>query len=166
MVIDRAPKGTDLGLLLGRGDIDAVFMPHPPPSIMKGDVPTRRLFKDSRAEEQRYFKKYGWWPIMHIVAMHPDLATRHPSLPQALMDMFHQAHEINLDYYTDPNWSRLPWIRYLYEDSAAAFGDPWNNGFQRNRANLEKFVLYSHDQGLIKEKYNPERFFVPSTLNT
>lgn len=166
VVIDRAPKGTDLGLLLGRGEIDAVFMPHPPPSIMKGDVPTRRLFKDARTEEQRYFKKYGWWPIMHIVAMHQDLVARHPHLPDALMDMFRQAHEINLDYYTDPNWSRLPWIRYLYEESAAAFGDPWINGFKRNRANLEQFILYSHDQGLIKERYQPEKLFVPSTLKT
>jgi 4,5-dihydroxyphthalate decarboxylase len=103
---------------------------------------------------------------MHIVAMHQDLVAQHPALPQALMGMFHQAHEINLDYYTDPNWSRLPWIRYLYEESEAAFGNPWVNGFKRNRANLEQFIRYSHDQGLIRERYAPERLFVPSTLDT
>ena len=133
---------------------------------MNGQVPTRRLFKDARAEEQRYFNKYGWWPIMHVVAMHKDLVARRPTLPQSLMHMFHQAHEINLDYYTDPNWSRLPWIRYLYEESRAAFGNPWINGFKRNRANLEQFILYSHDQGLIRERYDPERLFVSSTLDT
>ena len=166
VIIDRAPKGTDLGLLLGCGEIDAVFIPHPPPSIMKGKVPTWRLFKDTQAEEQRYFTKYGWWPIMHVVAMHEDLVARNPGLPHVLMDMFQQAHEINQDYYTDPNWSRLPWIRFLYEESTAAFGDPWINGFKHNRANIEQFIRYSHDQGLIREKYAPERLFVASTLDS
>jgi 4,5-dihydroxyphthalate decarboxylase len=166
VTIERAPKDTDLGELLGRGEIDAIFMPHPPHSVMKGHVPTRRLFRDSRAEEQRYFQKYGYWPIMHILAVHPDLVEREPRLPGALMDMFAQAHTINEDYYTDPNWSRLPWIRYAYEESVRAFGDPWVNGFKKNRENLERFILYSHDQGLIGERYAPERLFVASTLET
>ena len=166
VVVDRAPKGTDLGALLDRGEIDAIFMPHPPASVMKGKVPTRRLFKDSKAEEQRYFNKYGWWPIMHVVAMHTDLAKAEPSLPHALMQMFDQAHEINDDFYTDPNWSRLPWIRYAYEESQRVFSNPWVNGFKRNKANLEQFILYSHDQGLLSERYAPERLFIPSTLDT
>jgi 4,5-dihydroxyphthalate decarboxylase len=166
VVIDRAPKSTDLGELLARGEIDAIFMPHPPHSVMKGHVPTRRLFKDPNGEEERYFKKYGWWPIMHIVAMHPDLVAREPRLPHALMEMFAQAHEINDDYYTDPNWSRLPWIRYAYERSQKVFGNPWVNGFKKNKANLEQFIMYSHDQGLIRERYAAERLFVASTLET
>ena len=166
VVIDRAPKSTDLGLLLDSGDIDALFMPHPPKSVMKGQVKTRRLFRDAKAEELRYFRKCGYWPIMHIVAMHPDLAAAEPDLPAALMAMFAQAHEISDDYYSDPNWSRLPDIRMLYEESKASFGDPWKNGFADNRVNLERFIQYSHDQGLIAERYAPERLFVKSTLGT
>ena len=166
VVIDYAPKGTDLGLLLENGEIDAIFMPHPPHSVMKGHVKTRRLFRDTQAEEKRYFDKLGYWPIMHIVAMAPSLAEECPGLPAALMDMFAQAHEINDDYYSDPNWARLPAIRHLYEQSRDAFGDPWKNGFASNRANLERFIQYSHDQGLISERYAPERLFVASTLTT
>jgi 4,5-dihydroxyphthalate decarboxylase len=166
VVIDHAPNGTDLGVLLGRGEIDAICVPHPPHSVMKGHVPTRRLFKDSQAEEKRYFDKYGWWPIMHIIAMHRDLVAREPELPHALMEMFAQAHEICDDYYTDPNWSRLPWIRYAYEQSQAAFGNPWVNGFRKNKANLEQFIMYSHDQGLIGERYAAERLFVDTTLDS
>jgi 4,5-dihydroxyphthalate decarboxylase len=166
VVIESAPKGTDLGLLLQNREIDALFLPHPPKSVMKGLVKTRRLFEDTRAEEQRYFHKYGYWPIMHILAMRPELAREMPDLPAGLMDMFAQAHEISDDYYSDPNWSRLPDIRPLYEESHAAFGNPWKNGFSDNRANLERFILYSHDQGLIGERYSPDRLFVPSTLST
>ena len=164
--IEYAPKGTDLGLLLEKGDIDAIFMPHPPQSVMKGTVKTRRLFRDTEAEEKRYFDKLGYWPIMHILAMSPALAAECPELPGALMDMFAEAHHICDDYYSDPNWSRLPGIRHLYEASRTKFGDPWVSGFARNKGNLERFIQYSHDQGLISECYGPERLFVESTLTS
>jgi 4,5-dihydroxyphthalate decarboxylase len=166
VTIDRAPKGTDLGLLLEAGEIDAIFMPHPPKSVMSGKVKTRRLFKDPQAEEERYFRKLGFWPIMHIVAMYRDLAEAEPTLPAALMQMFAQAHEISDEYYSDPNWSRLPAGRHTYEHSRKVYGDPWKNGFKDNRVNLERFIQYSHDQGLISERYAPERLFIPSTLET
>jgi 4,5-dihydroxyphthalate decarboxylase len=166
VVIDRAAKGTDLGVLLEKGEIDAIFMPHPPHSVMSGRVKARRLFRDTQAEEKRYFDKYGYWPIMHIMAMSTELAEQQPHLPQSIMDMYAQAHEVSDDYFSDPNWSRLPGGRHFYEQSKAIFGDPWINGFQRNRANLECFIKYSHDQGLISERYEPERLFVPGTLST
>ena len=166
VVIDTAPKGTDLGLLLERGDIDAIFMPHPPPSVMKGQVKTRRLFRDLAAEEDRYFRKLGYWPIMHVLAMRPELVEKNPDLPAALFDMFHQAREICEDYYTDPNWSLLPGIRSLWEESLSRFGSPWKNGFKDNRANLVRFIDYSLDQGLITQRYEPERLFVESTLSS
>jgi len=164
VVIDRAPKGTDLGLLLQAREIDAIFMPHPPHSVMKGEVKTRRLFADTAAEEKRYFDRLGYWPIMHIMAMSTELAARMPHLPAAIMDMYAQALHISDDYYSDPNWSSVPWTRHTYERSQAAFGNPWKNGFAVNRVNLVRFIEYSHDQGLISEKYEPERLFVPSTL--
>ncbi len=164
--IERAPAGADLGEMLASGEIDAIFMPHPPHSVMKGRVAARRLFRDPQAEEKRYFDKHGYWPIMHVLAVRPELIERAPHLPQALMEMFADAAHICDDYYSDPNWSRLPWTRYAYEASAKAFGDPWVNGFSRNRANLERFIAYSHDQGLIGERYAPERLFAASTLST
>lgn len=166
VVIERADKNTDLGLLLESGEIDAIFMPHPPHSIMKGHVKTRRLFRDTQAEEKRYFDRVGYWPIMHIVAMHPKLAEEFPELPAALMHMFAEALDICDDYYSDPNWSRLPTIRHLYEQSKALYGDPWVNGYSRNQKNLERFIQYSHDQGLISERFDPDRLFVRSTLDT
>lgn len=162
--IDQAPKGTDLGLLLDKGEIDAIFMPHPPASILTGQVKTRRLFKDSMAEEKRYFDKYGYWPIMHIMAIHTDLAAREPHLPQAIMDMYAQAAHIADDYFLDPNWSQMAWGRHYYEAEARALPNRWPNGFKANKKNLERFILYSHDQGLISEQYAPERLFVETTL--
>ena len=37
--------------------------------------------------------------------------------------------------------------------------DPWPNGIEKNRANLERFVGYSLDQGLMEKKLEVEELF-------
>lgn len=166
VVIDRAAKGTDLGQLLEDGEIDAIFMPHPPLSVMSGKVRTRRLFPDTPAEEKRYFDKYGYWPIMHVMAIHTDLAEREPWLGKAIMELYANALEIAEEYYLDPNWSQLAWGRHYFERERDALPNRWPNGFRTNKSNLERFIMYSHDQGLIGEQYAPERLFLSDTLDS
>ena len=113
----------------------------------------RRLFADPDAEELRYFKKYDF-PIMHILAIKKELVEGNSSLPQTLMDAFAQAREIAQDYFSDPNWSSLAFGRRYFEREKAMFGkDIWPTGLRANRANLERFMKYSRDQGLIKGDY-------------
>ncbi len=85
--IEVLPQGTDVGHLLRDGGCDAVIQPHPPQSIMGGEVAVRRLFADADAEELRYFKKYGWWPIMHILAIRTEIADAHPTLCGGLIEL-------------------------------------------------------------------------------
>src|SRR5262245_9494980 len=105
LAIEHLPKGTDVGLLLRDGKADAVIQPHPPDSIMHGEVPVRRLFADPDAEELRYFKKYGYFPIMHILAIRKEHAERNPELARTVMDLYAEARKIAADYFSDPNWS-------------------------------------------------------------
>src|SRR5262249_16119268 len=131
--------------------IDAFFIPHPPHSVTSGKTPARRLFADPRAEELDYFRKVGDFPIMHVVAIRQALVDKAPWVARAVYDMFNSAKEIAEGYFEDPNWSRMAWARHQYEDERRLFGrDPWENGFKRNRANLERFIKYSHDQNLIE----------------
>src|SRR5215813_6966927 len=97
------PAGVDVGHLLRDGKVDAVIQPHPPKSMTSGAVPIRRLIEDADAEELRYFKKYGYFPIMHILAIKPEAVARNPALPVTLMAMFADARAIAADYYSDPN---------------------------------------------------------------
>jgi 4,5-dihydroxyphthalate decarboxylase len=160
-------QDADLGELLETREIDAFFIPHPPHSVMSGKRKARRLFKDTRAEELRYFRKTGYFPIMHVLAIRQDLADQEPSLPNALMDMYAQAKEISASYYEDPNWSRLAWGRHYFEDERQALGaDPWPIGLKANYKNIERFIEYSHDQGLISERYAPERLFAAASLDS
>ncbi len=81
--------------------------------------------------------------------------------------MFNEAKELAQTYYADPNWSRLAWGRHYFEEERNLFvQDPWENGFRRNKANLERFIKYSHDQGLIDEEYEPERLFAEQVLDS
>lgn len=165
--ITRLPENADLGDLLEARAIDAFIVPHPPHAVMAGHTKARRLFADTRGEELRYFKKTGYFPIMHVLAIRQDLVEREPWIAAAAMEMYAQAKAISDSYYDDPNWSRLAWGRHDFEDERKLLGsDPWPIGFAANRANLARFIDYSYDQGLISETYPPEQLFVPSTLTS
>ena len=157
----------DLGHMLEDREIDAFFLPHPPTSVATGQTAARRLFADCRVEERAYYERYGDFPIMHVVAIRQELADREPWIARATIDMFNHARDLAESYYEDPNWSRLAWGRHDFEEERALFdGNPWRNGFQKNRANIERFIKYSHDQGLIDAPYEPETLFVEDTLDT
>jgi 4,5-dihydroxyphthalate decarboxylase len=120
-----------------------------------------RLFDDPQAEEERYLGKEGYFPIMHVLAFKRELAEQHPELPKALYDIFEQARQRALQRWVDPNWSMAIWGRRELErqDKLCAF-DPWRNGLEANRKNIERFALYSHEQGLTKRQLTAEELFV------
>jgi len=166
VVIQPIRPGGEIGEMVGRGELDAVILPHPPPSVLEGRG-VRRLFADPKEETLRYFTKNGYYPIMHVVALKADLAAKQPWVAGALLEAFEQAKGITAHYYADPNWSRLAWARYLVEEEHARLGeDPWPNGVAKNRANLERFIRYSHDQGLIRAPMPVESLFVETALDT
>jgi 4,5-dihydroxyphthalate decarboxylase len=161
--VEQASAGLDALILAG--DIQALALPHPPRAVQDGDPRVRRLFPDVRAEERAFLGRNGYWPIMHVVAFKESAVRAHPWAPRAFFAAFERAKEECFRYYDDPNWSRQAWGRHYLEDELAAFGgDPWPNGLARNRANLERFIGYSQEQGLIRERMTPESLFVDPTL--
>jgi hypothetical protein len=52
------------------------------------------------------------------------------------------------------------WGRQAFEEEKL-LGDPWPQGLEKNRANLERFVGYSLDQGLMSKKMAVEDLFLP-----
>jgi len=159
--------GQKIGALLEQGAIDALMMPHPPKEALRGGGNIRRLFTDPKAEETKYFRKNGYYPIMHVVAFKDDVLAQNPWLAQSVTAAFEQAKELCREYYDDPNWSRFVWGRHLFEEERQIFGaDPWPYGVKKNRANLARFIGYSLDQGLMDRKLEVEELFAPSTLDT
>lgn len=162
------PEGTDLGSALATGEIDALFFSRSPRAKSGPQDKIRRLFEDPRAAEEEYVRRHGYWPIMHILALKEDSVAADPDLPRRLMEAFADAARIAAGYLTDPNWSQVMWAKYALDQERTAFGGRslWTSGVAANRANVECFLGYSLDQGLIDHALTVEDLFHPSVLNT
>jgi 4,5-dihydroxyphthalate decarboxylase len=152
---------------LEQGEIAALMVPHPPKEALRDSKKIRRLFADPKQEEVRYFQNNGFYPIMHVVAFKDDVLAENPGLAPSVMAAFDKAKAVCMEYYDDPNWSRFIWGRHLFEEERKAFGDdPWPHGIKKNRANLERFIGYSLDQGLMQKKLEVEQLFATGSLHS
>jgi 4,5-dihydroxyphthalate decarboxylase len=165
--IELVAAGKKMGVMLEQGEIDALMVPHPPKEALRGSPKIRRLFTDPKQEEVKYFKKNGYYPIMHVVAFKDEVLEENPAVAQSVAAAFDKAKETCMGYYDDPNWSRFVWGRHLFEEERRAFGaDPWPHGVKKNRANLERFMGYSLEQGLMERKLGVEELFAAATLDS
>ena len=142
------------------GDIHAMFVSRLPGPFRENHPHIARLFPDPQAEEKRYFEQQGYFPIMHVLAYQKKLASEHPFLPRALFEIFESARARALERWADPNWSMILWGRRELERQQEICGDdPWRNGLEANRRNIERFALYSHEQGLTRRRLTAEELF-------
>jgi 4,5-dihydroxyphthalate decarboxylase len=158
--------GPRIDQLLLDGELDALVMPHPPARLMEGQPKVRRLFPNAREAEISYYRQQGYWPIMHYIVFRNDVVERYPWLPRSMYDAYLQAKSRLAVLYSDPNWSYMIWGPYYQEEERRLVGDPWVHGLAGNRRNIEQFMRYSHEQGLISEPLAPERLFHESVLDT
>src|SRR3546814_2768041 len=77
-----------LNELLVAGELDAVLSPTPPDAFTDGHPKIRRLIADPAAAERAYYRKTGFFPIMHLIGLRRTLAERHPWLPARLFAGF------------------------------------------------------------------------------
>lgn len=167
VLVERVPEGKSAPQMLVDGELDAYIHPSPPSLVYERGDRVRRLFPDTRAESIRYFTKHGFCPIMHIMVFPTGLADELPWLPGATMDMWEEAKVKTVSYYSDPGYSLLLFGRNELEEQSNALGhDPWVSGLAANRSNLEQFIRYMHDQGLIERPVPVESLFHERTLAT
>lgn len=160
----RAPAGDTVDAMLVRGDLGAVIYPDPLPSFRDGDPRVRRLFEDYKAEEVRFFRMTGLFPIMHTVVIKRELADRHPWLPQSVLKAFEASKRRAYRELRDPRYISIAWVEALAEEQAAVMGpDPWAYGLEPNRKALEAVTRYSFEQGCIAAEPAIESLFFEST---
>ncbi len=153
--------------LLRDGDVDAIFVPHPPKQMLEDTENYVRLIPNSKDEEIKYFKKNGYFPIMHLFAIKESALLKIPRLPEILMEAFGRAKEVCRERYDDPNWSYLAWGRLQVEEQNRLLGrDLWADGVLKNKKNLERFIEYSKDQNLIDNLHDVKELFHESTIES
>jgi 4,5-dihydroxyphthalate decarboxylase len=167
VVFQRIGKDKDIGIMLMEGEIDALISPQPRQSMLDNPDGYRRLHPDPISEDVAYFKRHGYYPIMHLMVIRRALADAYPELPREIMRMCQEAQELAYSYYDDSNYSLLAWSRNALEEQRQRLGaDPWTSGLAANRQNLEDFIGYAHDQRLIDAPYAAANLFHASLHDT
>jgi 4,5-dihydroxyphthalate decarboxylase len=58
------------------------------------------------------------------------------------------------------------YLRERFKEQQDLWGDPCAYGIQANRAMIDTFLRYNHEQGATKSLLSPEQIFAAGTLNT
>jgi len=165
--VQPIPADKDVVKMLATGELDGFFSPQPPRAVLDNAGTLRPLFEDPEAEEARYYHKLSYYPIMHVLAVRPGLIEREPWLAAALAEMHQQSMRLAREYYDDPNYSLFAFAPYGQErESHMLAADLWPSGLAANRCDLECFIGYCLDQGLIDARMPVESLFVEAAWNS
>jgi 4,5-dihydroxyphthalate decarboxylase len=165
--IERIAPDKTLADMLANAEIDAFYGPRTPSTFYSKPACVRRLFPDFKTVEQEYFKQTGIFPIMHTVVIRRDVYDRHRWVAQSLYKAFAEAQRLTCNDLIESSALKtmLPWLIAHVEETRRVMGHEfWPYGVAPNRATLETFLRYSHEQGLAKTVLRVEQLFAPESL--
>ncbi len=163
--VERIAPDKTLAQMLKDGEIDALHTARKP-STFDG-VRVKRLFPDFVPVERAYYEETGIFPPMHVIALKREVYEKNRWIAMNLFTAFQEAQAI---VYADLAETAalkgmLPWFNAHVEEAVALMGpDYWPYGLEKNRAALETFLRYHHEQGLSQRRVTPEDMFAPETL--
>jgi 4,5-dihydroxyphthalate decarboxylase len=151
--------------MLAEGELDALIFPEVPTALKRGDRRVRRLFADPRAEEQRFYRETGLFPLMHTVVIEERVLHERPELAASLLEAFRASKRLAWEQLDEPDFLTLVWAQEAVDEQRALMGrDPWPYDLPSNRPALEAMLRYAHRQGLISRAMEPEELFFPPSL--
>lgn len=151
--------------MLDSGALPALVTARAPSCFRPGGEVTR-LFEDGQAAEADYYRRTGFFPIMHVLVVRESLAKTHPWLPASLYKAFLAAKNLCLAELYDTTALKVssPWLISGIEAARELMGeDIWPYGFDDNRAALEAMTRWSVEQGMAVRKMDPAELFHPTT---
>src|SRR5215471_5698463 len=170
VVIHRLAPEQGLDAMLERGEIDALFTAHIPPSARRNPQRVRRLFPDFEDVERDYFRRTGIFPIMHTIVIRREVYEQNRWIARALMQAFEEAKALAMKAYSAADMffnapSMIPWLVSLRERNRELMGESfWPYGVAANRGTLEACLRHHREQGILKRSYVIEELFAPETL--
>ena len=162
------PEGATLSAMLQSGEIDTLLSARTPSVYLRQAPNIDRMYPNYKEVEQAYFRKTGYFPIMHIVAIRSSLAERYPWLPASVYKALLELKTIGLERLT--NLAQLavalPWMEFESGETKALMGnDYWRYGVKDCRHEIDVMTRYAHEQGLTARRLTPEELFAASTFN-
>jgi 4,5-dihydroxyphthalate decarboxylase len=167
VTVERPAAKTLNGMLLA-GELDAVMTAHAPAAFEACDPRVARLFPDFMPVELAYWRETGIFPIMHCIAIETRLLEAHPWVAMNLLTAFEAAKRRSIARAFEATASRfpIPWSHERASLVAPLFGNEyWPYGIEPNRATLEAFLTYAHEQGVCHRPVTLEELFPPEVAS-
>lgn len=159
--IEVVPKGKKVEEMILAGEVDAIIQPNVNEAHDKGDPRIARLWPNYKEVETDYYRRTGFFPIMHVTTVPTEIVAKHPWVVESLTLAFEEAKQLAYRRLANPRNVPLAFYRTYCEEERALLGpDPWEYGLsERNRRNYGALVGYVHDQVLSGPRPRLEDLF-------
>jgi 4,5-dihydroxyphthalate decarboxylase len=144
------------------GDLDAVISAREPEAFVAGDARIARLWPETRALEEKYYRETGIFPIMHAMVIKRATLDRNPWIAMNLFKAFEQAKVNAQQHLSKATTARVPFpgVYHAIAEAQRVFGeDPWPYGIEPNRRTLDAFLRFSHEQGVTARRVQVDELF-------
>jgi 4,5-dihydroxyphthalate decarboxylase len=164
--LEVVPKGKKVEQMMLEGEIDAIIMPDVSEAHAKGDPRIARLWPNYEDVEKDYYKRTGFFPIMHVTTVPTEIVAKYPWVVESLTHAFEESKQLAFKRLANPRNVPLAFWRSYWEHERAMLGDdPWQYGMSDlNQRNYDSLVGYVHDQVLtgprpqLKDLFAKESF--------
>ncbi len=156
----RHGRGKPLVDMLHDGDIDAMFQAFMPKGYFTpGELNLRPVVEDFKAHEAAYFKKTGYVPGIHILAMKESFVKKNPWAVKALCEALDDSRKMWREKrrrYAETT----PWIIKDLIDEGKLLGEDYGAyGFAANKRMTDDFCREAYEQQLNKHLNTAEKLF-------
>ncbi|HTI87597.1 MAG TPA: ABC transporter substrate-binding protein [Alphaproteobacteria bacterium] len=148
--------------MLASGELDAVMVARQPKVFLQKHPDVARLFPDYLDVEERYFAASGVYPIMHVIALRRDVLRDNPWIARNLYLAFEESRRRSMARLKDTAGSLYPLpgvARHVDRLERRIGRDIFPYGLEANRATLDVFLQYAHEQGIAHRRVAPEDIF-------
>jgi len=159
--LEVVPKGNNVEQMLLAGEVDAIIQPNVNAAHAQGDPRVVRLWPNYKEVETAYYRRTGFFPIMHVTTVPTALVEKHPWIVESLTLAFEEAKQLAFQRLANPRNVPLAFFRSYWEEEKTLLGpDPWEYGLSDlNKRNYDTLVGYVHDQVLIGPRPRLEDLF-------
>ena len=165
--VQQLKQGSKLEDLLVAGEIDATVEPGLPQGWLQGKGTLARLFPDFEQEEREYYRRTRIFPIMHPLVIKKEVLDRDPWVATSLFNALNEAQKAYARYMQQPHRLSLAWgAAYIEQEKAFFGGDPYPQGLQANRHDLQTMIGFTQEQGMLDRPLTVDELFTQDTRNT
>ncbi len=159
--IELLPKGKDVEQMLLDGELDVIMAPGVPKAAAERDPRIGHLWENYVDVEKNYFRRTGFFPIMHITTLPQEIVAKHPWVVESLTHAFEEAKQLAFKRLANPRIVPLAWFRTDWEDERHFLGrDPWEYGLSEvNRKNYDLLAQFVHEQGMTSRRMTLQDLF-------